>query len=188
MAKRRELAKGMYARMNSQLDPVNSYSERLFAGRYFYIEEVAKEPDDAKSWGPCRGVLIYWSEGHIKQAFNDNMLLISESEQERIKYILDNRHEFKDLFRVTRKIGRALEGMEDFLFNCGIDISIWELMDENQLAQDIRELLYGKYSQEELEDIIEEATEIWQEIIELIMKLDELEEKHIRTWVKETVA
>jgi hypothetical protein len=176
VAKRSELAKGMYVRMNPELDPENSYWERLFAGRYFHIEEVAKEPDDAKGWGPCYGTLIYWSLNYMKQAFNDNMLLISDAEQKRIKYIFKNKHEFTDLFKVARKLERVMESLDNHLEDCGHGINMWEMMNAKQLSRAIRDEMYGFDN----EEAVNKAVEMWEEIEELLTKLDELEDRYIR--------
>ena len=188
MAKRSELAKGMYVRMSPQLDPDNSYWERLFAGRYFCIEDVAKEPDDSNSCGPCYGTLIFWSVNYFKPAFNGDMLLVPEEEQQRIKYVFENKHEFKDLFKVARKLERVMEKLDDCLSNYDRYMSMWDMMDDQQLAESLEASLCEAYSEEKMEEITEEAMEMWQEIIELIEELDKLEEKHIRAWVKENVA
>jgi hypothetical protein len=183
MVKRSELVKDIYVRMDPNLDPDNSYWQRLLAGRYVQIDKVAKEPDNAKAWGPCYGTVIYWSPNYMQQVFNDNMMLIPQAEQDRIKYIFKNKDEFKDLFKTARKIQRLMKRLGNILEDCGNGLDIWEFMDSEDVRVAIYDELGEDTDEDETEDIIEEALEVWDEIIELIGKLDELEEKHIRVWV-----
>ncbi|SHE95502.1 hypothetical protein SAMN02745218_01124 [Desulfofundulus australicus DSM 11792] len=185
MAKRSELREGMYVRMNPELDP-DSYWQRLIAGRYFRVGKVAEKPDDAEIWSPCFGNVLYWSTGYVMQVDNENMMLISEAEQERIRYILKHKQEFGDLFRVGRKLERAVEMLDDYLReNCEEHVDLWDIMDAEHLADKVRWAMSDEAEENEIEEVVSEAVEMWGEIEELLEKLDRLEDKYVRSWVRQ---
>ncbi|MGB9804326.1 hypothetical protein [Desulfofundulus sp.] len=184
MAKRSELKEGMYVRMNPELDP-NSYWSRLIAGRYLYLYKVAEEPDDAGIWSPCVGSVLYWPVGYMKSVDNEDMILISEAEQERIKYILQHKHEFGELFRTGRKLERAIEALDDYLReNCEEHVDLWDVMDAEDLADKVRWAMSDEAEGDEIGEVVSEAVEMWGEIEKLLGELDRLEDKYVRGWVR----
>lgn len=185
MSKRSELKEGMYVRMNPELDP-DSYWQRLIAGRYFRVDKVAEEPDDAEMWSPCFGSVLYWSVGYVMQVDNENMVLISEAEQERIKYILHHKHEFSELFRIGRKLERAIEMLDNYLReNCEEHVDLWDIMDAEHLADKVRWAMSDEAEENEIEEVVGEAVEMWGEIEKLLEKLDRLEDQYVRGRVRQ---
>ncbi len=179
MILRSQLKKGQYVRIQTELD--DSFWYKPLAGRYFQIDKVAKEPDDA---GPCYGTLICWGMNYLEQMFNDNMLAVSDAEQERIKYILKHKEEFKDLFKLGCKIDRVKEQIESIIENDlgQYDFNVWEYESADTLVDELEDCIMDEMEpeEEEIESALEDIKELFDKFLLLLKELTELEEKYVR--------
>lgn len=180
MILRSQLKKGQYVRIQTELD--DSFWYKPLAGRYFQVDEVAKEPDDAKGWGPCYGILICWGMNYGKQMFNDNMVAISDAEQERINYIFKHKEEFKDLFKLGCKIDRVREQIESIIEgDLGqYHFNIWEYESADALVDELEDCIMDEMEPEEIESALEDIKELFDKFLLLLKELTELEEKYVR--------
>lgn len=175
MIKRSELAKGQYVRVTSEAN--DTFWERFALGRYFQVDTIDASPDDAGSCGPCHGDLIFWGINYCHQIFNGDMEPISEAEQTAIEAAFQNRGEFKELFRLGRKFERLEEKLDDLCTEFG-HINVWEHNTLESLLEDVS-CCIDDPEEYDLEDLQEEISELWNEIIKVLDKLDEAEQRLI---------
>ena len=133
----------------------------------------------------CYGRLILWHINYAQSLFNDNMEPVSQEEQQHIEYIFQHRDEFKDLFRLGRKIECKINIIERTIKDdLGIlGVSIWEYGSSEQLAEDLRLEVEEKEiiaDTEELEELLDEVRNGFNDLIALLDQLTELEDKYIR--------
>jgi len=186
MIKRSKLRENMYVRMPDILDN-DSFWSRLMKGRYLQIDTPATEPDDATSYGPCYGTITMYGINYMKPIFNDDMKPITSKEQKRLSYIFKNQEEFKDLFKLGRKIDRKIDNIEDLLDNIGVyKFNLWEISDTQNFIEQIKDEIYFNNSDVDLseyEDELEELKEIFKELEKLLDELTHLEDMYIRKQV-----
>lgn len=185
MIKRSELKPGMIVRVCSETNE-SSFWQRLLTNRYVEISKVAPEPDNALAWSMSSGLVLYYGVNFYKQISNTDIEPVSTEEQERVQYILKHEDEFLDLFKLGRKINRKIDAIENILFDdLGIyTFDLWDCDDANHFKEMVTEALCCEGL---IVDsiIIEEAKEEYQELLDMLDKMTELEQKHIRDYAKE---
>ncbi|HBV97425.1 MAG: hypothetical protein JL50_08360 [Peptococcaceae bacterium BICA1-7] len=186
MILRSQLKEDQYVRVQPKLDDEDFWYKPM-SGRYFGINSIAKEPDEARSYGPCMGSLVCWGMNYCLQLFNGNMEPVPEREQERIRYIFENPGEFKDLFKLGRKIERQVREVERIIeddLGCR-GHNIWEYQKAEYLIEDINLDAFNNLDEEDIADLEDDLKESFNEFLALLDKLTELEDKYIRQWAQE---
>ena len=182
MIKKSELKEGMFVKITDVLDR-NSFGSRLMKGRYFEVDIPAKEPDDEMFASPSSGAVIMYGVNYVKQVSDNYMEPISHEEQDRLRSIFDNQSEFKDLFKLGKKIDRQIDEIENLLDEIGVyQFDIWEVSDADDL---IDQIIDGSdVDLSDFKDELDELKEMFEELETMLDNLSELEDRYISSYVK----
>lgn len=175
---RSEMKERMYVRIKDELDN-DSFWSRILKGRIFKIDKPAPEPDDSMCWSMTYGTLIMYGMNYMTRESNTIMEPLPPEQQEKMEYIFENKHEFKELFKLGRKYDRKIEALDDMLSDIGVyGFDIYDVSDKNQLVERIQDEM--DCIDEDDMDVLDDIVELWVEIEEILEQLTELEDIHVR--------